>query len=78
MYRFSIGSLSAFAFIAPVFTASDPAPQSSSSQLRTILHPINILDYEASIGLQRRDDSHLSGLNPQNQSQLVYGSLAGE
>lgn len=74
MHRFPVASLGVFALISPVFTSSHAPPQASPPQQGTTLRPINIADYEASMGLQRRDFGDLSLLNPQNQSELVYGS----
>ncbi|KAL9134514.1 MAG: hypothetical protein Q9175_004305 [Cornicularia normoerica] len=74
MRRFPITSLSVFALISPVFTSMTAPPQASSPQQGTTLKPINIADYEASMGLQRRGSHHLSGLDPQNLTHLVYGS----
>ena len=41
------------------------------------MHPINLVDFETSMALQRRDSSDLSVLDPQSQSELIYGSLSG-
>ena len=43
----------------------------------TKLRPININDYEAAMGLQRRSAEEFSNLNPQAQSELIYGSPGG-
>lgn len=37
------------------------------------LSPINVGDWEDSIGLQRRDAEDFSHLNPKTQEQLIYG-----
>lgn len=39
-----------------------------------VLRPIGIRDYEAAVGLQRRDSEEFSDLNLETQSQLIYGS----
>lgn len=77
MHLFSVQNLSALAFVLPVLTHPSATQGASSPQLGTTLHPISIVDYEASMGLQRRDVNDLSALDPQNQSQLAYGSIGG-
>ena len=77
MRPFSIESLRLCALIVPVITALNAPPQSSSPQSGTTLRPINIVDYETSMGLVRRESNDLSVLDPQSQSELVYGSSGG-
>ena len=43
----------------------------------TELRPIHITDYEAAMGLHRREADSFSSLNLQTQSELVYGSPGG-
>ncbi|CAF9942270.1 MAG: hypothetical protein ALECFALPRED_009642 [Alectoria fallacina] len=74
MRPLSIANLSLFALISPVLASSNAPPQAPPPQQGTVLHPINIADYEASMGLQRRDSNDLSTLDPQTQSELLYGS----
>ncbi|KAF6235168.1 hypothetical protein HO173_006797 [Letharia columbiana] len=78
MHHIPIASLSVLALISPVLVSSNAPPQAPPPQQRTTLRPINILDYEASVGLQRRDSTDLSVLVPQNHSELVYGSPADD
>ena len=75
MHRFSAASLGVLALISPALATANALSQASPSKPGTTLRPINIADYEASMGLQRRDSNDLSLLNPQNQSELVYGSF---
>lgn len=78
MRPLSIANLSLFALISPVLASSNAPPQAPPPQQGTVLHPINIADYEASMGLQRRDSNDLSTLDPQTQSELLYGSPGGK
>ena len=78
MHLFSARNLNVLAFVFPVFTVCGAAQQGSALEQGNILRPINIVEYEASMGLQRRDSNDLSVLDPQRQSQLVYGSPGGE
>ncbi len=48
--------------------AADPA----------VLHPINLRSYEAAMGLQRRDGEDFTDLDPDTQSQLIYGRPGGK
>lgn len=77
MRPFSIENLSVFALIVPIITSLNAPPQQQQQQ-GTTLRPINIFDYESSKGLQRRDSNDLSVLDPQSQSELVYGGSGGE
>lgn len=74
MRLFSVRNLNVLAFVFPVVTSLSAAQQASAPPEGTTLRPINIVEYEASMGLQRRDSNDLSVLEPQSQSQLVYGS----
>ena len=78
MSRFSVAYLTALALIPSVITALHSPLQSPPSQQGTTLHPINILDYEASIGLQRRASNDLSVIEPQNQTEMMYKSADGK
>ena len=40
--------------------------------------PVGINDYEAAVGLERRDDKQFADLDLQTQSQLVYGSAGSK
>ncbi len=64
MRRFSIASLGVLASISPVITTLNAPPQAPPPQHGTVLKPINIVDYEASMGLQRREPHDLSVMNP--------------
>ncbi len=77
MHSFTIASLGLFSLIQTVFTSLNALPQASPSQQGAILRPINIHDYKASVGIQRRGSNDLSSLNPQNQAALIYGSTDG-
>ena len=78
MCRFSVASLSLFALIPPVFTYSNSPSQPYPNNKGIALRPINIVDYEASMGLQRRGPTGLSVMDPQNHTDLVYGNFHGE
>lgn len=41
-----------------------------------VLQPINVLAFEAAVGLHRRDTTRFTDLTPTEQAQLVYGSAA--
>ena len=43
-----------------------------------VLHPINLRHYEAATGLRRREDQDFSDLDPNTQSQLIYGRPGGK
>lgn len=77
MHHFSVTSLSVLALISPVITSLTTPAQIPPPQQGTTLRPINIFDYEASMGLQRRGSNDLSLLDPQNKADLVYGSTTG-
>ena len=53
-----------------VIAQGHPAPRQ--------LHPIHVRQYEASFGLQRRATEQFSSLDPQIQSQLIFGSPLGK
>ena len=78
MHLISIASFSVLALIQPVFTSLSPPPQPYPSQQDTTLRPLNIVDYEDSMGLQRRDLNGFSGMVPQNYTHLVYGRPEGK
>ena len=78
MRRFSIAGLSVLASISSVITSLNAAPQTPSSKQGITLKPINIVDYEASMGLQRRGSHDLSVLEPKGHTDLVYGSPHGK
>ncbi len=78
MHHISIASLGVLALIPSIFTFSIPQPRASPSHQGTTLHPINILNYEASMGLQRRASNDLSVMDPQNKTHLVYGNTDGK
>ena len=52
---------------------AENVPKSSA-----LLLPINVRQYEAATGLQRRDDNDFSDLDPDTQSQLIYGRPGGQ
>ena len=39
----------------------------------TVLKAINIRDYESAMGIHRRSTDQFSDLDPQDQSQFIYG-----
>ena len=42
------------------------------------LSPINIKDFEATVGIQRRADVDFSDLDPATQARLIYGQPGGK
>ena len=78
VYRHSFQLLSILASTWTIFAsqhANRHVPRATGS---TTLRPISIVNYEAAIGLQRRDSEEFSGLNLQTQSDLIYGSPGGK
>ena len=67
----------AYASLIPLIHSA-PTSQQSRSADPIAFHPVGIKDYEAAVGLHRRDDKQFSDLDLQSQSQLVYGSAGGE
>ena len=53
------------------------SPDITGSLGNTVLKPVNVIEYETAIGLQRRDSEDFSDLSPQTQAELIYGSPAG-
>lgn len=43
----------------------------------SVLHPINLRDYESAVGLRRRSEEAFTDLDPSTQSQLIYGRPGG-
>ena len=41
------------------------------------LWPINVVDFEAAVGIRRRSEESLAGLDLETQSQLIYGVSGG-
>lgn len=41
------------------------------------LLPINLRDFEAAVGIQRRASSYYSGLDPAADAKLIYGQPGG-
>ena len=56
---------------------SEPTPTAQDAPAPRQLRPIHLRNYEASFGLQRRSTEQFSSLDPQTQSQLIYGSPLG-
>ena len=65
-------TLGAALLALPVLTSAKAAPGPQ------ILRPLNIFDFEAAQGLQRRSTEDFSHLDLQAQSQLIYGSPGGK
>lgn len=78
MYHFFIASLCVFFLTSPGLTSLTASLHNTTTQNGTTLYPISIVDYEPSTGLQRRVLNDLSGIDPQNHTHLMYGSLKGE
>ena len=62
------------AFLILPFGFSYPTTSETRNQDVTKLRPIGIHDYEAAMGLHRRDSGDFSDLDLRTQSQLIYGS----
>lgn len=76
MYRILSTALLAIWVASPAFCHLGSAETVSEGP--AILHPINIRHYEAATGLRRRDDQDFSDLDPNTQSQLIYGRPGGK
>ena len=76
MYLWLSKSLLALALVLPAFSYPRHAKTKSDSPAN--LYPINIRQYEAATGLRRREDEDFSDLDPNTQSQLIYGRPGGE
>ena len=61
------------AFVQTVASLSAAQQVHAPRQLR----PIRLRNYEASFGLHRRMGEQFASLDPQTQSQLIYGSPLG-
>ena len=75
MYKGFCAALLAVALALPGF--SHPMLGETVLEGPTKLHPINVRNYEAATGLRRREDQDFSDLDPNTQSQLIYGSPGG-
>ncbi len=76
MYRNLSATLLAVALSILAFSAPGHAEATSGGP--AVLHPINVRQYEAATGLRRRDDEDFSDLDPNTQSQLIYGRPGGK
>ena len=76
MYQGFSAALLAVTFALPAF----PHTGSGETVLKgpAVLHPINVRHYEAATGLRRREDQDFSDLDPNTQSQLIYGRPGGK
>ena len=63
----------AFALLQSATAVSTTQDAPAPKQLR----PIHLRNYEPSFGLHRRASERFSSLDPQTQSQLIYGSPLG-
>lgn len=77
MRRFSLNIYCLLAAVfCPLAFAAGGINERGNGQV-TRLRPIHIADYEAAMGLQRRESERFSGLSPQTQSELIYGTPGG-
>ena len=76
MYRYLSTALLAASLALPA--SSYPGRAETVSESSAVLHPINVRHYEAAIGLRRRDDQDFSDLDPNTQSQLIWGRPGGK
>ena len=77
MYRHSFQLLSTLASTWTICASQHVSLALSRHADPTLLRPISIVNYEAALGLQRRDSEDFSDLNLQTQSELIYGSPGG-
>lgn len=77
MYRRSFQLLGTLASTWTIYASQHASLALSRHADPTPLRPINIVNYEAALGLQRRDTEDFSDLNLQTQSELIYGSPGG-
>ncbi len=76
MYKIISATLFAVALSIPAF--SSPGHAEAESDGPALLYPISVRHYEAATGLRRRDDEDFSDLDPNTQSQLIYGRPGGK
>ena len=76
MYRTLFTALLAVWFVSPAFSHLGSAETVSEGP--AVLSPINVRHYEAATGMRRRDDQDFSDLDPNTQSQLIYGRPGGK
>lgn len=78
MYRSFLTLCSLLAISLPVCTPFPSAGKSQNADSAPIkLRPISVNDYEAAIGLHRRDEEDFSDLDLKEQSEFIYGSPGG-
>ena len=75
MYKGFSAALLAVVLAVPAFSHSGPGETVLGGP--AVLHPINVRHYEAATGLRRREDEDFSDLDPNTQSQLIYGRPGG-
>ncbi|KAL8984679.1 MAG: hypothetical protein Q9177_004634 [Variospora cf. flavescens] len=63
--------------ILPAVASPFPATDEVVGKAATALKPINVLDFEAATGVQRRAAEDFSNLDLNTQAQLVYGRPGG-
>ena len=76
MYQGFLAALLAVIFALPAFSHTGLGETVLESP--AVLHPINLRHYEAATGLRRREDQDFSDLDPNTQSQLIYGRPGGK
>ena len=76
MYQVFSAALLAVTLALPAF--SHTAPGETVLESPAVLHPINVRHYEAATGLRPREDQDFSDLDPNTQSQLIYGRPGGK
>lgn len=67
-------------FISPVIALSLGLPAYCLSHIADdplTLSPINIRDFESTVGIQRRASEDFSDLDPATQARLIYGRPGG-
>ena len=75
MYKPFFAALLAVVLAIPAFSHTGPSETVIDGP--AVLHPINLRHYEAATGLRRREDQDFSDLDPNTQSQLIYGRPGG-
>lgn len=76
MNKAFLAALLAVVLVIPAFSHSSPSETVLEGP--AVLHPINVRHYEAATGLRRREEQDFSDLDPNTQSQLIYGRPGGK
>ena len=76
MYQMLFAAILGVLYAFPAL--SYPGQAEQKAQDSAVLYPINLRHYEAATGLRRREEQDFSDLDPNTQSQLIYGRPGGK